>query len=75
MLSETLEVDNSFQNITRYAILFEFEYKTFMPYLIEYYEILNTKVGQKYCTSYIIDNVIFRPHWLKLFSNWSKYNA
>ena len=24
---------------------------------------------------YIINNVIFRPHWLKPFSNWWKYNV
>ena len=38
-------------------------------------DILNIKVRQKYYTTYIIHNVICRPHWLKLFSNWSKYNA
>ena len=26
-------------------------------------------------TSYIIHNVIFQPHCLKPFSNWSKYNT
>ena len=36
------------------------------------YEVLNIKVSPKYYTSYIIHNVIFRPHWLKPFS---KYNA
>ena len=40
------------------------------------YEILNIKVNWKYYTSFVIQNVIFfRPHWLKPFSNWSKYNA
>ena len=29
------------------------------------YQILNIKVGEKYYKSYIIYNVIFRPHWLK----------
>ena len=38
-------------------------------------DILNIKVRQKYYTTYIIHNVICRPHRLKLFSNWSKYNA
>ena len=38
-------------------------------------QILKIKVGWKYYTSYIIHNVIFRPHWLKPFSNWWKYNA
>ena len=38
-------------------------------------DILNIKIRQKYYTTYIIHNVICRPHWLKLFSNWSKYNA
>ena len=38
-------------------------------------EILNIKVGWKYYKSYIIHNVIFRPHWLRPFSSWSKCNA
>ena len=37
------------------------------------YEILNVIVG--YYTSYIIHKVIFRPHWLKPFSIYTKYNA
>ena len=28
-----------------------------------------------YYTSFIIENMIFRPRWLEPFSNWSKYNA
>ena len=33
------------------------------------YEILNIKIVIKYYTSYIIHNVIFRPHWLTSFEN------
>ena len=39
------------------------------------YELLHVKFGKKYYASYIIHNAIFRPHWLRPFSNWSKYNA
>ena len=32
------------------------------------YEILNIKVGWNCCKNFIIQNVIFWPHWLKPFS-------
>ena len=38
-----------------------------VPYLV---------IDTYYCyTSFAIENVIFRPYWLKPFSNRSKYNA
>ena len=48
---------------------------SFVCNLISFYQMLNIKVSWRHCTSYIIGNVIFQPHWLKPFSNWSKYNA
>ena len=58
-----------------YYILIYKDYNNFFLWnLTVYFEILNFKIGKKYYISYIIHNVLFWPHWVKLFSNWPKYN-
>ena len=36
---------------------------------------LKISIGQNHCKSFITETVIFRPHWFKPLSNWSKNNA